>query len=188
MTKFDKIVEIMHPGDPTGNSNLAWYPEYYGIKQDIVRECNPKLICEIGVRAGYSAVAFMDACPDAFYFGFDADNGTHGGHVGFTDWAKKLLAGRPAKIWCPFDSQKAKVLPVRADFYHIDGDHTTAGCYHDMLICFEDMLSGSFMLVDDFDFLGDVRRGMEMFIKNFSQVILPRYVKSKRGEMLIRKL
>jgi hypothetical protein len=130
----------------------------------------------------------MDACPNAFYFGFDADNGTHGGEIGFTEWARKLLVGRPAKIWCPFDSQKVDKLPVRADFYHIDGDHTTRGCYHDMQIVFDDMLPGSHMLIDDYDFLMEVRQGVDAFILDYGQGLVPQYIKSQRGEMLIKKL
>ena len=185
--RYEKIKDILHPNDPSAAGFLSWYPDYYEIKQDIVKSCNPQIICEIGVRAGYSACAFMDACPDAFYFGFDADMGTHGGELGFTDWARKLLAGRPAKIWCPFDSQKVSKLPVRADFYHIDGDHTTMGCYHDMHIIFDDMLSGSYILVDDYDFLAEVRQAVDMFIEDYGQGFTWDYIKSQRGEILIKK-
>jgi predicted O-methyltransferase YrrM len=188
--KFDKIKDILHPNDPTGKEFLSWYPEYYGVKQEIVQQCKPNIICEIGIRAGYSAMAFLDACPDAIYFGFDADNGSHGGHVGFTDWARSLLkkAGYAHKIWAPFNTQEVLCLPVRADFYHVDGDHTTDGCYHDIKMCFEDAMPGAYILVDDFDFLGDVRRAVNSFINAYTNAIIPRYIKSKRGEMLIRKL
>jgi len=191
IVKFDKILNVLCPTDPTAQKFTEWYPEYYGVKQAIVRECNPNVIVEIGVRAGYSAYSFLSACPDAIYLGFDAENGTHGGAGGpFAPWAHKILkeAGFKYKIWAPFNTQEVLCLPVRGDFYHVDGDHTTDGCYHDIKMCFEDAMPGAYILIDDFDFLGDVRRAVNNFINEYSNASIPQYIKSKRGEMLIRKL
>ena len=71
---------IICPWDITASKRrISQYRNYYKIKYDIAKEADPKRIVEIGVRAGYSAFFFLQACPNAKYFGFDANNGTHGG-------------------------------------------------------------------------------------------------------------
>ena len=92
--EFDR--SIMCPKDPTATSErVKQYEAYYEVKYNIAKEVNPKVIAEIGVRAGYSAWAFLSACPDAKYHGFDAENGTHGGQGGpWLWWANEILADR----------------------------------------------------------------------------------------------
>ena len=72
--------KIICPWDPTANpKRIAQYKDYYKVKHDICAELKPNIIVEIGVRAGYSAYHLLQAQPKAIYYGFDADNGTHGG-------------------------------------------------------------------------------------------------------------
>ena len=44
---------------------------YYESKYRIAADIKPASIVEIGVRYGYSAAAFLLACPQAKYMGFD---------------------------------------------------------------------------------------------------------------------
>ena len=176
--------------DPTATpERVNQYRTYYRVKYDIVQMVNPKTIVEIGVRAGYSAWAFLTACPDAKYEGFDADNGTHGGQGGpWTWWAKKILSERGFnfKIHTPVNTQNMDKMPISADFYHVDGDHTEKGVIHDLNICFEAALPGASILVDDYEYIETVRNGVDKWIaKNpgISYEIIP----SLRGEVLITK-
>lgn len=184
---------IICPWDKTADAKrIEQYRKYYKVKHDIVAELQPKTIIEIGVRAGYSAYYFLQACPAAQYYGFDADNGTHGGQRDdkpYIPWAEKILseAGYSAKIYWPFDTQKAEFLPQQGDFYHIDGDHTTKGVMHDLDICFEFAPSGAHILVDDYDYIDTVRVGMDKWIADHKSQLDWEYKKSLRGEILIRK-
>ena len=64
--KFDE--NIICPEDPTATKErIQQYKEYYKIKYELCKKQNPKIIVEIGVRAGYSAWTFLQACPKAKY-------------------------------------------------------------------------------------------------------------------------
>jgi hypothetical protein len=54
------------PKDPLRHLFEVWVP-YYRTKWAIVPVLQPKTILEIGVRFGYSALAFLNACPRARY-------------------------------------------------------------------------------------------------------------------------
>lgn len=181
---------IICPWDSTADARrIAQYRDYYRVKHDIVAELQPKTIIEIGVRAGYSAFYFLQAAPTAKYYGFDANNGTHGGQgpKPYCSWAEKILneAGYDAKVYWPFDTQKVAHLPVQGDFYHVDGDHTTDGVKHDLDICFKFAPVGAHILVDDYDCIDTVRVGIDQWVDENRAHINCEYRKSLRGEMLI---
>ncbi|GAF72494.1 unnamed protein product, partial [marine sediment metagenome] len=92
--KFDE--SIICPDDPTATpARIKQYHGYYRVKYNICKAAEPKAMAEIGVRAGYSAWAFLQAAPKARFYGIDANNGKHGGKGGengcFWEWAKKIL-------------------------------------------------------------------------------------------------
>ena len=183
---------IICPWDKTADAKrIAQYRDYYRVKYDIVAELQPKVIIEIGVRAGYSAYYFMQAAPTAKYYGFDADNGTHGGQgpKPYCPWAEKILkeAGYDATIYWPFDTQKASCLPAQGDFYHIDGDHTAKGVMHDLDICFKFAPQGAHILVDDYDYIDTVKTGIDQWVAAHKDELTWEYRKSLRGEILITK-
>lgn len=188
---FDR--RIICPGDISATEQrIQQYANYYKTKYDIVKSCNPRSIIEIGVRAGYSAWAFMQACPNAKYTGIDAENGLHGGRGGpWTWWAAHLLEflGVEFEIFAPFDTQTVNSLPVGGDFYHIDGDHTKTGVMHDLDVCFKDLPVGGHMLVDDIDYeeAAEVRVGVKTWLKQHSSDVQATHILSLRGEMLIQR-
>jgi hypothetical protein len=57
-----------------------WFP-YYRTKGAIARHLQPAVL-EIGVRFGYSPLAFLNACPNASYLGINVDSNTRGGIKG----------------------------------------------------------------------------------------------------------
>ena len=78
------------PSDPLSYLFDEWVP-YYRTKWAIARVLQPQTILEIGVRFGYSALAFLDAVPSARYLGIDNDSDTFGGHRGAVEVARSKL-------------------------------------------------------------------------------------------------
>jgi len=185
MWEFKK--EYICPKDAKSLKRYPIYKDYYRIKYDIAKDLNPKRILEIGVRAGYSAISFLSAAPEAEYVGLDAENGTHGGGGGpWMWWAKELLYSYNATfIEC--DTQEIQSVDKgKFDLIHIDGDHTTEGALHDMEICWSSVNTNGIMLVDDYDYIKDVNRAVKHFQKNHPKVQWE-YKKSLRGEILFLK-
>lgn len=185
---------IKCPWDLTFHKHKDWYPAYYKVKHDICKRLNPSTIVEIGVRAGYSADAFLQACPNAKYIGYDADNFQHGGkrrrrHQPYMVWALDHLTGNgyDAMINFPVDTQKISSV-AKADLYHIDGDHTKKGVMHDLDICYNSAPVGAYILIDDYDFLPAVRDGVNQWLNAHQDKVTHEYIKSHRGEMLMQKV
>lgn len=192
MKKFIFDRKIIYPKDPTATEKrIQQYIGYYGVKYDICKKQNPKTIVEIGVRAGYSAWCFLQACPQASYIGFDANNGTHGGKGGqdgrYFNWAKKILGGYNAKF-IELDTQKVDDLNLEnIDFFHVDGDHTTEGVQHDLDLALKCISDTGLILVDDITYLDTVTKGVNLWIEKNKMFITNEFIPSLRGEMLIRK-
>lgn len=188
--KFDE--NIICPGDPTAtDKRIEEYKEYYKIKYEICKKQNPKLIVEIGVRAGYSAWTFLQACPEARYIGIDANNGTHGGQGGqdgvFFEWAAHILTGYDVEL-IETDTQWTNDLGITdIDFFHVDGDHTDKGVQNDLSLAFESINDGGLILVDDITYLESVSIGVRAWIMRMGNEITTEFVPSLRGEMLIRR-
>jgi len=187
---FDE--KIICPEDPTATQErIEQYKEYYKVKYMLCKQQNPKVIAEIGVRAGYSAWTFLQACPEATYIGFDANNGTHGGQGGedgkFARWAEKILESYNTKL-IEMDTQTVDNLNITGvDFFHVDGDHTTVGVQHDLDLAFNAISDTGLIVVDDITYLPEVREGVYIWLNKMIGKIDTQFVESLRGEMLIRK-
>lgn len=186
--------KIIFPKDPTfSKKQLEVYKKIYAVKYEICKEQNPRFIAEIGVRAGYSAWAFLQACPDAFYLGFDANNGTHGGQGGkdgrYFKWAEKILDGFGFTFnLVQLDTQTVNKLGINdVELFHVDGDHTINGVMHDLDLAFKAISNDGLILVDDIDYLATVKQGVFLWIDKMLEVIKVEKRESPRGEMLIRK-
>lgn len=190
MFEFDE--SIIAPNDPSASPDrIAQYKEYYKVKYELCKQKQPAIIAEIGVRAGYSAWTFLQASPTAIYTGLDANNGTHGGQGGqdgsFSEWASSILSPYNAKL-VNIDTQKVDSLPVsNVDFFHVDGDHTTAGVIHDLNLALDCINENGLLVIDDIDYIREVAIGVNIWLNDNRDIVTSRYVKSLRGEMLIRK-
>ncbi len=187
---FDE--SIICPGDPTATAErIAQYKEYYKVKYKMCKDQKPKLIAEIGVRAGYSAWTFLQACPGAKYIGFDANNGTHGGAGGengkFFEWTKKILTGYDYEL-IEMDTQATNDLGIsEVDFFHVDGDHTVEGVQHDLDIAFKALSKDGIIVVDDIIYIESVKCGVNQWLKRMHIETYSTFVHSLRGEMVIRR-
>lgn len=136
---------------------------YYRVKWETVAGMPepPKLIAEIGVRAGYSALAMLLAAPGASYVGFEQDAGQFGGQRGITGRAvPTVLAGFDWDIeWD--DSQEIHSITMDVDFFHVDGDHSWDGAMHDIQLAWD---CSRYVLVDDYDYIRSVQAACDHFI------------------------
>jgi len=197
--EFDR--NIIYPGDPTAtDTRIKEYASYYAIKYDLCKRKNPKVIAEIGVRCGYSAWSFLQACPNVRYVGLDDNNGTHGGKGGedgsFFKWAGQILSKYNTTL-IEADTQKIIDLKdfkdknedsysiVDVDFFHVDGDHTSEGVYHDLSLALEVLSENGMILVDDIAYLKTVREGVNEWLSNMGTMVMNEFISSLRGEMLI---
>ncbi len=120
-----------YPQDPLSDRFEEWIA-YYRLKWAIAKVLKPATILEIGVRYGYSARAFLDACPHARLVGIDADLPAYGGHPGAVDWAEQSLRNFDVLI-VRENSQHLTRLPGHSyDLIHIDGQQDGDGTYHDL--------------------------------------------------------
>jgi hypothetical protein len=191
---FD-VQEVYRQDDPCVQT-IGWrrLRAIYRVKHQVARALMPRTILEIGVRAGYSAAAFLAACPTAHFVGLDADNGSHGGVPGYLDAAATMLLRRCKEAVIelyPWDSgDEAVVRCLRAryrgafDLAHIDGDHTEQGCARDLATCIELVRPGGYLLVDDYDLLPEVRRAADRFVCSTGCASL--YLPSPHGDLLLR--
>src|ERR1700730_2815552 len=109
-----------NPEDPCRHLFEEWVP-YYRTKWAIARKLQPARILEIGVRYGYSALAFLNACPEASYIGIDVDSELYGGVKGAIEWARNSTRNYNASFLIT-DSQGLDRLPDGVyDLVHIDG-------------------------------------------------------------------
>jgi len=187
---FDE--KIICPEDPSATAErIEQYKEYYKIKYTLCKVQAPKIIAEIGVRAGYSAWTFLQACPAATYIGFDANNGTHGGQGGqdgkFAKWAKEILKNYDASF-IDLDTQSVGSLDIsNIDFFHVDGDHSVKGVRHDLDLAYNVIGDDGLIVIDDITYIDTVNHGVGTWIYKMGDKITSEFVESLRGEMLIRK-
>jgi hypothetical protein len=196
MGKFVFDPSIMAEDDPLIKLIKEW-EGYCEDKYNIAKSIGPKVIVEIGVRAGYSAWAFLQANPEATYYGLTINTGAGGsGGGGCKPWSyeaeKMLLArGYDIKIQHDFNSQKHDELPVTGDFYHVDADHTARGAYHDIDLCFKSAKAGAYILVDDYNpGLGNgVKSGTDKWVEEHKNLVETKHFPdTANGDLLIKIL
>lgn len=160
---------------------------YYEVKHAIVRNLQPKSICEIGVRAGYSAYAFLTAAPGAEFLGIDKGAGDPAEVAVFEVHAQKILAGFNFRLW-PQDSQELQVLPYGFqgpfEFVHVDGDHSYTGCRHDVELA---LIKARWVLVDDFDVGPEIRRACHDVLLADRHIMAEYIPDGFRGNLLLSR-
>jgi cyclopropane fatty-acyl-phospholipid synthase-like methyltransferase len=138
-----------NPADPRRSDFPAWV-DYYRLKWAIARVLQPTSILEIGVRYGYSAHAFLAACPTSTYLGIDLDSDVAGGVVGAIDWAKDIMQPFSASFLIA-DTQAMSCFPGdrddRYDLIHVDGQQDGDSSFHDLGLALQ---QANYVLVDGY--------------------------------------
>jgi predicted O-methyltransferase YrrM len=138
--------ETAYPADPLRHLFLEWV-SYYRMKWAIARVLQPKSILEIGVRFGYSALAFLNGSPSARFLGIDTDSTTFGGSTGAINWARKACRNYGAEFVVA-DSTKMERFPgERYDLIHVDGQQDEGGTMHDLIVA---SAQARYILVDGY--------------------------------------
>jgi precorrin-6B methylase 2 len=129
------------PGDPLHVELADLFKKgYAGLKFAVARVLAPRRIVEVGVGTGCAARAFLAACPQAKYTGFDND----AWRPNLMNEARAILAGFDATILVA-DSRALTALP-HCDLAHVDGGHDYETCYHDTSLA---LRAAEWVLVDD---------------------------------------
>jgi hypothetical protein len=154
--------------------------EYY---YQIGHVFKPKSILEIGVRYGYSLISIILGSKKVTYAeGWDTEEYVKGSNAIALEF---ILARVPkaCKVQIQnIDSQKTLRLPRKYDLISIDGDHTQKGTYHDLCLTVN---RSKVVVVDDYDFMGSVRRAVDQFYKDRNSIIQERiYLPSYRGTIV----
>lgn len=182
---------VVKPGDLPQYLRQDFY-EYYQGKFEIAQASHPASICEIGVRYGYSAHAFLCAAPHASFTGFDILAGTHGGVPEDTfDYVYPMLKNHfpDAKVTLFHkDTRQLDTLASSFDFIHIDGNHSEMACWHDLLLAERACKKGGTILVDDYNYIAGVRRAADQFWNDKRDRFQSRQIRpSLRGELILVK-
>lgn len=128
---------------------LHWLPMYKTLYQTIAW-LQPKIIVEIGVRAGQGSWSMFKASPGCTIFGIDFDGdesqvNTHGGYKGLYKRALEINKEYNFHLWI-MNSHHIERLPD-SDVTYIDGDHTEEGVWLDLLLAEK---SSKVILLDDY--------------------------------------
>lgn len=145
--------EYAFPEDPLSDLFEEWV-NYYRMKWAIAKTIQPASILEVGVRYGYSSMAFLQACPEAKLTGIDADAPTFGGQPGAVDWAECSLSEKFDVTILRENSQGLTKLPggIVYDLIHVDGQQDGDGTYHDLDLASK---QARYILVDGYQWTRD---------------------------------
>ncbi len=141
---------------------------YYATKAAIAAWLEPDNVTEIGVRAGYSALAFYQGYRFRSFYGYDSDRGEWGGVKGYARAADRLLYTLGVHYCLTLqDTQRLVSLiePVNGiDLAHVDGDHSYQGAYHDVRLCLN--AGARYVVVDDYTYVNAVKVGADDVVRD----------------------
>jgi predicted O-methyltransferase YrrM len=158
----------MYPNDPIFSKlTQVQIDRIYYEKFLIASLIQPKVMIEIGVRTGYSAIAFFKAVPDLIYYGFDCSDKKQAGDKKYLEHAKRITKGYNF-ILKEVDTLTLENLGITdVDLVSIDGNHTYKYVYNDLVLAWEAVKSRGFLLLDDISYIKDVKKALIAFRENY---------------------
>lgn len=141
---------------------------------------NLKKIGEIGVRFGYALKAFIlgslstNHKEHLYIYGWD--NACN--EEGSVDLVNNYFKDKYPNIYINvnlLDTQTVSDLEIKdLDLFHVDGDHTEAGSYHDLNLAWKAIHENGHILVDDMA-IPETARGVHRFIweNNLQGTLIP---------------
>jgi len=164
-------------------------PDYYPRLNALARDLRATRILEVGVRYGYSAVAFVYRNPVREYVGIDYElydpessrkSRANLDYLNTLQSVEFRLIRKNTQELTGLD-----FLEGTFDFIHIDGDHSYEGALTDLKNFWNVLESGGHMLVDDSIFLPSVANACATFAAIVEE---PHYnVKTYRGTRVFLK-
>ena len=181
-TSFD-FRQFAHPDDPLTHLFDEWV-DYYRLKWAIAKVLQPDSILEIGVRYGYSAMAFLNAAPNARYVGIDINSVDYGGEVGALNWAREQMADYDGEVIIGNSQDMVTFQGGRYDLIHVDGQQDGDSTYRDLE---KALRQGKYILVDGYFWSSENYAGTNAFLHDHKELIefyfvIPGYA----GELLIK--
>ena len=160
----------MYPNDPIYNKlSQSQIDRIYWEKYLMATFIKPKCMIEIGVRTGYSAIAFFKAIPKLKYYGFDCSDVRQAGNKKYIEHAKKILKGYNF-ILREEDTFTLKTLGIsNVDFVSVDGNHTYKYVLHDLLLALNAVKDKGFVMLDDISYIRDVKKALDDFVQDYRE-------------------
>lgn len=172
-----------NPNDPLRHLFNDWV-QYYRLKWAISRALKPVSILEVGVRFGYSAMAFMNGWRDAAYLGIDVDGDTLGTSKGALDWARHALHGLHADFVVADSQQMTRFPGGIYDLIHVDGQKDGAASFHDLKLA---LAQAKWILLDGYFWSKEKVYTATSFLEKFRDLIeYAAVVPGYAGELLIK--
>ena len=164
----------------------SWKTNYWTLYQ-LVRQLRPRTICEIGVRAGYSAYVMLRANPTASVLGIEANfdeavQATSGGKKDFYKHALSTLADYDFDVILADSHSLARIPAV--DLVYVDGDHSREGCFRDLDLAFK---SNDRVLVHDVTHIRAVQQACDDYVAAHPQLAATLIESPPFGYMLIER-
>lgn len=188
MFQFDRSIIL--------KKDESWFPKIcdkYSVKYAIAKMAKPKVIAEIGVRAGYSAWAMLKAVPHCKYYGFDdcSDENNSEWKLGFDALAhtESLLNDKYPDAFVTMkklNTQSVSDIGIKeVDLFHVDGDHSYHGCMHDLYLAMWSISDDGIIMIDDYDYLQTVKMACDEFALKTGMTMM--HIPSARGECVFVK-
>lgn len=181
---WNHLAECWAPWDPFRPHPVRLY---YEAKHAVAQRLSPASILEIGVRAGYSALAFLWAVPSSEYLGLDAQTEDYEQSTDLAEHAARILTPYDARFQ-HVDTQTLDRLPLTRDggpfdLVHVDGDHSREGAEHDIRLALDS--GASWVLVDDYDDIPAVCEACEAVVAGRDDLTIEHIPDPLRGSLLI---
>lgn len=189
---FQKIFRsVVLSSDAFARANLGDLAAHQYVKYRIGSFVRPRVVCEFGVRAGYSGWAICKGASDAgvvpSYVGYDGDIDGNGkkfadharGLVSTVSFSARLVQADTRKL-----SAESVRVPQGVNLFHVDADHSLAGARNELALAASVILPGGVILADDYDYIRDVRMAVEEF-RHAHPDWLFASVPSWRGDVLL---
>jgi len=131
--------------------NIASSEKAMAMYFNVARGPTVKTICEVGFNAGHSAALFLNANPDARVIAFDIGQFQY--TLGNLRLMKELFGNRFDYVLGPSAEsvpEFRRMFPdVTCDVISVDGDHSTAGTYADLVNFLDFASCRNWVLMDD---------------------------------------
>lgn len=164
--------------------------DYYPFLNSLAKDFKATSVLEVGVRFGYSAVAFIYGNPIKEYVGIDDDLYDATSSTKSRENLEYLKSIQPVE-YTLFKKNTQELTDLsflsskEVDLIHIDGDHSYEGALTDLKNFWNVLAMGGHLLVDDSIFYGSVNTACMDFAKLIDE---PYYnVKSFRGTWVFLK-